>query len=32
VDLGRLAAENVAAVLDGRRPTSVVNPEVLAAQ
>jgi D-3-phosphoglycerate dehydrogenase len=32
VDLGRLAAENVAAVLDGRRPTSVVNPEVLAGQ
>jgi D-3-phosphoglycerate dehydrogenase len=32
LDLGRLAAENVAAVLDGRRPSSVVNPEVLAAR
>jgi D-3-phosphoglycerate dehydrogenase / 2-oxoglutarate reductase len=31
VDLGRLAAENVAAVLAGGRPASVVNPEVLAA-
>jgi D-3-phosphoglycerate dehydrogenase / 2-oxoglutarate reductase len=30
VDLGRLAAENVAAVLDGRRPAALVNPEVLA--
>jgi D-3-phosphoglycerate dehydrogenase len=30
VDLGRIAAENVAAVLAGRRPASVVNPEVLA--
>jgi D-3-phosphoglycerate dehydrogenase len=29
-ELARLAAENVAAVLDGRRPASVVNPEVLA--
>jgi D-3-phosphoglycerate dehydrogenase len=28
--LARLAAENVAAVLDGRRPAAVVNPEVLA--
>jgi D-3-phosphoglycerate dehydrogenase len=31
VDLGRLAAENVAAVLDGRRPAWIVNPGVLAA-
>jgi D-3-phosphoglycerate dehydrogenase len=30
VDLGRLAAENVAAVLDARRPDAIVNPEVLA--
>ena len=30
VDLGRLAAANVAAVLAGQRPASVVNPEVLA--
>jgi D-3-phosphoglycerate dehydrogenase / 2-oxoglutarate reductase len=30
LDLGRLAAENVAAVLAGERPASVVNPEVLA--
>jgi D-3-phosphoglycerate dehydrogenase / 2-oxoglutarate reductase len=30
VDLGRLAAENVAAVLGGGRPVSVVNPGVLA--
>jgi D-3-phosphoglycerate dehydrogenase len=30
VNLGRLAAENVAAVLDGRRPASVVNPQALA--
>jgi D-3-phosphoglycerate dehydrogenase len=29
LDLGRLAAENVAAVLTGRRPRSIVNPEVL---
>jgi D-3-phosphoglycerate dehydrogenase len=29
VDLARLAAENVAAVLDGRRPAATVNPEVL---
>ena len=29
VDLGRLAAENVAAVLDGRRPAAIVNPDVL---
>ena len=29
VDLGRLAAENVAAVLAGERPAAVVNPEVL---
>jgi D-3-phosphoglycerate dehydrogenase len=29
VDLGRLAAENVAAVLAGQRPAAVVNPEVL---
>jgi D-3-phosphoglycerate dehydrogenase len=29
-ELARLAAENVAAVLDGRRPAAVVNPEVLA--
>lgn len=29
-DLARLAAGNVAAVLDGRRPADVVNPEVLA--
>ncbi len=28
-ELARLAAENVAAVLDGRRPASIVNPEVL---
>jgi D-3-phosphoglycerate dehydrogenase len=28
-DLQRLAAENVAAVLEGRLPTSVVNPAVL---
>lgn len=28
-DLQRLAAENVAAVLGGRRPASVVNPDVL---
>ncbi len=27
-ELARLAAENVAAVLAGRRPASVVNPEV----
>lgn len=32
VDLGRLAAQNVAAVLSGRRPATVVNPEVLALQ
>jgi D-3-phosphoglycerate dehydrogenase len=31
LDLGRLAAANVAAVLDGRRPASIVNPQVLAA-
>jgi len=31
VDLGRLAAECVAAVLAGRRPAAIVNPEVLAA-
>ena len=30
LDLGRLAAENVAAVLAGRMPAAVVNPEVLA--
>ncbi len=30
VDLGTLAAENVAAVLGGREPASIVNPEVLA--
>ena len=30
-DLARLAAENVAAVLSGRRPAAVVNPEVLLA-
>lgn len=30
VDLGRLAAENVAAVLSGQRPASIVNPQVLA--
>jgi D-3-phosphoglycerate dehydrogenase len=30
VDLGRLAAENVATVLAGERPAAVVNPEVLA--
>ena len=29
VDLGRLAAENVAAVLGGQRPAAVVNPAVL---
>ena len=29
VELEVLAAENVAAVLDGRMPASVVNPEVL---
>jgi D-3-phosphoglycerate dehydrogenase len=29
IDLGTLAAENVAAVLGGRRPASVVNPTVL---
>jgi D-3-phosphoglycerate dehydrogenase / 2-oxoglutarate reductase len=29
VELETLAAENVAAVLEGRRPASVVNPEVL---
>jgi D-3-phosphoglycerate dehydrogenase len=28
-ELARLAAENVAAVLDGRRPAAIVNPEVL---
>jgi D-3-phosphoglycerate dehydrogenase len=28
-ELARLAAENVAAVLDGRRPAAVVNPQVL---
>jgi D-3-phosphoglycerate dehydrogenase len=32
VELGRLAAENVAAVLDGKRPASIVNPQVLAAE
>ena len=31
VDLGRLAAENVARVLAGRRPAALVNPGVLAA-
>jgi D-3-phosphoglycerate dehydrogenase len=30
LELGRLAAENVAAVLAGRRPWSIVNPQVLA--
>ncbi len=30
LDLGRLAAQNVAAVLTGRRPPFVVNPSVLA--
>lgn len=30
LDLGRLAAENVAAALAGTRPPSIVNPEVLA--
>jgi len=30
VDLGRLAAENVAAVLGARRPAAIVNPDVLA--
>ncbi len=30
VDLGRLAAENVAAVLGERRPAAIVNPDVLA--
>jgi D-3-phosphoglycerate dehydrogenase len=30
LDLGRLAAENVAAVLGGRRPATTVNPDVLA--
>jgi D-3-phosphoglycerate dehydrogenase len=30
VDLGRLAAENVADVLSGRLPAAIVNPEVLA--
>jgi D-3-phosphoglycerate dehydrogenase / 2-oxoglutarate reductase len=30
VDLGRLAAENVAAGLAGKRPAAVVNPDVLA--
>lgn len=30
LDLGRMAAENVAAVLAGRRPSSIVNPSVLA--
>ena len=29
IDLGRLAAENVATVLAGQKPTAVVNPEVL---
>jgi D-3-phosphoglycerate dehydrogenase len=29
-ELARLAAENVAAVLDGRHPAAIVNPEVLA--
>ena len=29
LDLGRLAAENVAAVLGGRKPAAVVNPQVL---
>jgi len=29
IDLGRLAAENVAAVLAGRKPAAIVNPEVL---
>ena len=28
-DLARQAAENVAAVLGGRRPVATVNPEVL---
>jgi hypothetical protein len=28
-DIAQLAAENVAAILDGRRPAAVVNPEVL---
>lgn len=28
-ELARLAAENVAAVLDGRRPAAIVNPETL---
>jgi D-3-phosphoglycerate dehydrogenase / 2-oxoglutarate reductase len=32
LDLGRLAAQNVAAVLAGRRPPFVVNPSVLALQ
>ena len=31
-DLARLAAENVAAVLSGRRPHNLVNPEVLTAE
>jgi D-3-phosphoglycerate dehydrogenase len=30
VDLGRLAAENVASVLAGEKPAAIVNPEVLA--
>ena len=30
IDLGRLAAENVATVLAGEKPAAVVNPEVLA--
>jgi len=30
LELGRLAAQNVAAVLAGRKPASIVNPEVLA--
>jgi D-3-phosphoglycerate dehydrogenase len=32
VDLGRLAAENVARVLAGRRPAALVNPGVLATE
>jgi D-3-phosphoglycerate dehydrogenase / 2-oxoglutarate reductase len=28
-DLARLAAENVAAVLGGREPASLVNPQIL---
>jgi glyoxylate reductase len=32
VRMGRLAAEGIAAVLGGRRPPAIVNPEVLAVQ